>query len=96
MFNKQNPMLTRIFVLSLLVLTAGCTNNLTRVEQDFGNSVRHMINAQIYDPKAAENPPTQPPTELDGTKGEKVLSTYREDVYKPEKAEQPLRIQIGR
>ncbi len=79
-----------------VLLAAGCTSNdPVRVEQDFGKSVRQMIDAQIYDPTAAHNPPVDPPTQLDGNKAEAGLGAYREDVPRPEAVQQPLQIQIS-
>ncbi|QBQ55878.1 hypothetical protein [Nitrosococcus wardiae] len=81
-----------------LVLLLGCTStDPVRVEQDFGNSVRNMIQAQIYDPEAARNPPVDPPAALDGAKAGEALKEYRQDVGKPSKVEKelPLNILIG-
>ncbi len=73
-----------------VLLAAGCTHSdPVRVEEDFGNSVRHMIDAQIYNPEAAEHPIIDPPRPLDGPKGEAVLDAYRADVPKPQGARQP-------
>lgn len=80
----------------LLTLIAGCTTSTdaVRVEQDYGNSVRHMIDAQIYDPTAAYNPSTEPAVGLDGGKAHNVLEQYRKDVAKPQKVEQPIHLRV--
>lgn len=80
-----------------LLLATGCTHSdPVRVEQDYGNSVRHMLNAQIYNPEAAEHPIIDPPRPLDGEKAEAVIRSYRSDVPKPETgALPPAVISIG-
>lgn len=75
----------------LLAATAGCTrNDPVRVESDFGNSVRHMVQMQIYNPKAAENPPANPPLVLDAPVGERILQNYRGETGKSEAVKQPI------
>ncbi len=79
-----------------VVLSACTSTDPVRVEEDFGNSVRNMIQAQTYNPDAARNPPSEPPTVLDGPKGSKVLDTYRGDVSDPQKTERPIQLDIIR
>jgi type IV pilus biogenesis protein CpaD/CtpE len=85
----------------LWVLLTGCNStDPVRVEQDFGNSVHHMIQAQIYNPQAARNPSTIPPAALDGPMAGEALKVYRTDVAKPgqgsqQKGNLPMNILIG-
>jgi hypothetical protein len=88
----------------LLTLLTGCNStDPVRVEQDFGNSVHHMIQAQIYNPQAARNPSTVPPAALDGPMAGEALNVYRKDVAKPSQGNQgnqeqgklPMNILIG-
>lgn len=66
-------------VVLLAVAASGCTaTDPVRVESDFGNSVWHMINAQLHDPKAAQNPPADAPAGMDGVHAGAVLKAYRE------------------
>jgi hypothetical protein len=44
---------------------------------DFGDSVRHMIEQQTYDPRAAAQPPVEAPNRLDGARAEAVLKAWR-------------------
>jgi type IV pilus biogenesis protein CpaD/CtpE len=84
------------FLLGAALLMFGCAaNDPVRVEQDFGNSVRHMVKSQIYNPEAAQNPPALPPTAFDGEKGENVLESYRGDVAKPKEVKRPITIDVG-
>lgn len=80
---------------SSFVLMACASTDATRVEEDFGNSVRHMVNAQIYDPEAAKNPPKDPPMGIDAIQAESVLEVYREHVGDPRKVSESLRIDIS-
>jgi type IV pilus biogenesis protein CpaD/CtpE len=78
------------------VLLAGCdTTGMTRLEEDFGNSVRHMVRVQTYNPEAAERPSTEPPTEMDGERAGAVLEAYRTEVGKPGEVDKPLIINVG-
>lgn len=63
---------------AMLFAVSACSSDPVRVEQDYGNSVRNMIKAQIADPEAARRPSTGLPGGLDGGKGEKVIDAYRD------------------
>lgn len=84
------------FVALWVICLGGCTASTDpiQVENDYGNSVRQMIDAQIYDPAAVHNPPTQVPG-FDAPKGHNVLEEYRKDVAKPSEALQPIDIRIA-
>ncbi len=72
----------------VLALSLGCTStDPVRVEQDFGSSVRNMVQQQTYDPTAAVNPTAEPPMSYDGYKAKRTLETYRGDIAHPEEAE---------
>lgn len=94
---KPTTQILAFTVCTVLGAAGGCTStDPVRVEEDFGNSVRHMIQAQIHDPQAAANPPVDPPMNLDGAKADNILKSYRKDVSKPEQIEKPLQITIGK
>lgn len=61
-------------------LCGGCATPSS--EEDFGNSVRQMINAQKYTPP---QPQEQRLPTLDGQKGEAAIKQYRTDVANPER-----------
>lgn len=85
------------WAIAVVGLLSACTStDAVRVEEDFGNSVRNMIQAQTYNPEAARNPPSEPPTVLDGPKGGKVLDEYRGDVSDPQQTERPIQLEILR
>jgi type IV pilus biogenesis protein CpaD/CtpE len=78
------------------VVVAGCSmHEPTRVDENFGNSVRHMVQMQTYNPEAARRPSTEPPTELDGEKAGAVLDSYRTAVGKPSEIQKPITINVG-
>lgn len=84
--------------LGLLLLVLGCVGcahfDPTRVQEDFGKSHETMLAGQYFDPQAAKNPSPDAPTGMDGTKGTKILQTYREDVSKRdfENTQQPITV----
>jgi hypothetical protein len=82
------------FLLGALLL-AGCAQP-GLVEETYGDSVRHMVDAQIYDRAAALDPEPKPVLTLDGEKGEVVLKTHREAVSKPEEVPTPILLEIGK
>ena len=72
---------------AMLALLAGCESTPTATEQDFGSSVRNMIEMQTAQPGEEGQG-------LDGQKAEAVLGIYREDVAKPKNVERDI-IQIN-
>jgi len=80
--NRNNSLILGALVLTT-ALAAGCSTSPTRVENDFGNSVRAMQQAQTMDAVAAAAPDTTPITSTDGQRMENALKSYRENVGKP-------------
>ena len=66
---------------SFIVLT-GCIIDPKHVEEDFGKSVRQMVNAQIYDPVIASNPAELGPETIDGPVSATSVEEYREGAKK--------------
>lgn len=65
-------------VAAAALLGGGCAwHEPSRVEEDFGNSVRQMVQEQIYDPRAASEPAAGGPDLLDGTTADIVVDGYR-------------------
>lgn len=72
------------------LVLAGCSTEPSKVEANFGSSVRNAIALQTSDPNNDARG-------LDGEKAGAVLQTYRGDVAKPEKVERDLiRINLGK
>jgi type IV pilus biogenesis protein CpaD/CtpE len=78
MIINNKRMVALISALVPLLLTA-CGSQPSRVEQNFGNSVRQMVRAQTANPDASANPPTQATNETDGQMLEGALEGYRGD-----------------
>lgn len=81
----------------LLLILAGCSTNSTdpvRVEMDYGNSVRNMVDAQIYDQAAANSLQSRPVIGIDGVKAEGVIESYHADQGKTEEVREPIRFNI--
>jgi type IV pilus biogenesis protein CpaD/CtpE len=66
-----------VFAALLCAAASACSTDPVRVEEDYGKSVRHMIDAQLADPQAARNPSAELPGGLDGGKGDKAIEAYR-------------------
>jgi Flp pilus assembly protein TadD len=71
---------------SMALLIGGCvTSEPTRLDARFGDSVASMIEAQTYNPAAANDPESRPVMAMDGVKAQGNLEAYRRDVpNKPE------------
>ncbi|MFN2120128.1 MAG: hypothetical protein ACK2T0_07035 [Anaerolineales bacterium] len=77
-------------LLAAIALLAGCESAPTALEQNFGSSVRNMIELQTA-------PPGYQGFGMEGRKGEAVLENYRKDVAEAKKVqESTLRIQVGK
>lgn len=95
-FNKVSVFISVAGLMLSLGIT-GCSawrSEPKAMEQDFGNSVRQMIKAQIADPNAALNPDPEPVKSLDGPKAGNVLDVYRKDVTKPEESKTVINIDL--
>lgn len=64
------------FLLPALLL-GGCATNPTLTEQNFGDSVRQMVRAQIYDPSTISNPSDAAVESTDGRMLETVIESYQ-------------------
>lgn len=82
-------------IVMAIALTTGCASGPTRVEADYGNSVRAMNRAQIMDPVAAATSDTTPVTTTDGQRMEAVLETYRNSVGEPSETAKTIQFEIG-
>lgn len=82
--HKQNFISVLLAPVLGLAMLGGCATEPSLVEDTYGDAVRHMVDAQIYDRAAAANP-GDGPVSLDGKKGEAVLKNHRGDV--PAKSE---------
>jgi hypothetical protein len=67
----------------------------TQVEQEYGNSVRLMIQAQTFDPRTLTNPSTAPVIGADPDMVNTAVEVFRENVSRPEEVGKPITIQLG-
>ena len=82
--------LNNILLIPVVMAFSGCQTAPSKVDDNFGSSVRHVVAIQTARP-GQETP------SLDGEKADAVLQTYRKDVAKPEKVERDLiRIDLGK
>jgi len=66
-------------ILTIAMLSGGCAwHEPDRVERDFGESVRQMVQEQIHDKQAAARPAASGPDLLDGVTADTMLRTYRD------------------
>jgi hypothetical protein len=73
---------------------AGCAN--TTSDEDYGQSVKQMVQAQTFDPAAASNPPELAPEITDGARLQNALDVYRKDVAKGNtEVKQPVIFEVG-
>ncbi len=88
------------FIPGVILLTGmilGCSTASTdpvRVEADFGNSVRNMVDAQIIDHEAANALYAEPVIGMDGVRAEKVLRDHRSAESNPEAVNEPVDLNI--
>jgi hypothetical protein len=86
--------LRTITATALLIALAGCETN--RVEEEYGESVRQMINAQVYDATTLTNPSAKPVEGADPDMVNNAIKALREHVAAPEEVGEPMVIQVGR
>ncbi len=78
MKEKLQKRLVAITVLLALACLSSCTtSDPVKVESDFGNSVRHMVEQQKQTPAAGQHHSSDIPTGLDGDSAVISLDQYR-------------------
>lgn len=79
-----------------LVIAALAVSGCATSDDDFGQSVKQMVQAQTFDPAAASNPPELAPEITDGERVKNALDVYRKDVAKGgTEVKQPVVFEIG-
>ena len=81
-------------VTGMLLISSGCAHQ-ERTEVDFGNSVRQMVEQQIYDMNAASSPDSSAVLGGDPERLNNTLEGHREDVAKPSDVAAPVTINLG-
>jgi type IV pilus biogenesis protein CpaD/CtpE len=82
-------------VLVLALTLVACATGPTQLEQTFGDSVRHMIRAQTYDPATLESPATETVEGADGPRLENALEAYRTGVTTPQEGGGDVIVNVG-
>ena len=78
-----------------VLILAACAEQPPALEQDFGNSVRQMVNAQTADPATVLTPPKEAVEDGDGPRSTAVMKTYRERVVEKDTVEVRPVFQVG-
>ena len=79
---------------ALLMAIAGCETT-SRVEDEYGESVRQMVNAQVYDPTTLTDPSTKPVEGADPDMVNNAIKALREYIGAPEEVGEDVVIQVG-
>jgi hypothetical protein len=78
---------------AVLIAIAGCSST-SRVEDEYGASVRQMINAQVYDATTLTSPSTKPVEGADPDMVNNAITALREHVAAPEEVSEDLVIGV--
>jgi hypothetical protein len=79
-----NTPLFYIFAISLQLLS-GCSqwnSDPTRLQADYGQSVRAMVSNQLYNPSKSQAPAALAPDGIEANKADSLLTGYRTDIGK--------------
>jgi len=87
----KTTVLTPLLGSIMLAALSGCAAY-PNTERDFGNSVRHMVQAQRVNNGPVD---TTPVDQGDGERLNNVLEAYRGDVSRPQDSAQPFVIDLG-
>lgn len=97
--HTTRTLFTGLGALLLAGLLTGCAEWSSRpanVERDFGNAVREMRQAQVYDRSKVLNPDPEPVNGYEGKKAEQVLEkAYRKDIASPQRVEKDIMFRIS-
>lgn len=77
-----------IVALAVVGALAGCAT--TATEEDYGNSVSSLIQAQTANPETLTNPSTAAVTGVDPDYANNVVIEMRKDVSKPAEVKEPI------
>lgn len=77
-----------------LMFVAGCATK-SSTESQFGDAVRQVTKAQIYDADAAANPDPAAVVGGDPVRLNNTLSGHRKDVASPKSVDSPVTINVG-
>ena len=81
-------------VAAFVIVTTGCASN-NRTAVEFGDAVRQVNDAQVYDTNAAANPDPAAVVGGDPERLNNTLDGHRKDVATPSGVDQPITISVG-
>ncbi len=90
--NARNKPYAAALLAAIALSAAGCAQGPVAVEQDYGKSVRQMVELQTANPAAPAD--TQPIDHGDGERLNNVIDVYRKDVGKPESVRENIELEI--
>jgi hypothetical protein len=90
----MNRTLKTIMLATTLAVPAGCASYGNPPDQPMGSALQQMQQQQTAYPAAGVINADRM-ADLDGPKGEKVLSTYRADVSEPQAIQNAIQVNIG-
>jgi hypothetical protein len=70
-------------------------HNLDVLDKNFGQTNKAIMNAQIANPQAAQNPAPNSPQIMDGYSGVGIMGGYRQGFQESSAASQPIVVNIG-
>ncbi len=82
-------------VICAVAIAAGCSRQPTVPAAEFGESVRSVMNSQIYDFEAAIHPNPDAIEGSDPDRLDAALNAHRTDVAQPQEIQQPITINLG-
>jgi len=92
----STSILARTGVCFLVALGVSACATQSQSEQEFGDSVRHVVQAQKANPDASLNPDPNPIMHGDGARLEPVVEAYRTDTGSREGVERDILIDISK
>lgn len=91
----SNKTIAAVLGATLVVTVGGCAGGPTATEREFGDSVRQMIRAQVYDPSTLQTPSEEPVERTDGQLLERSLEAYRGDVGNRDAVNDTIVVGVG-
>jgi hypothetical protein len=93
--SNQSKLVTIIFALCLLSACADGNHRPYTLDKSFGQTQKQIMQAQIADPEAAQNPPPDSPRKLDGYVGVNTMQTYRDSFGQSVQPQPEISINVG-
>lgn len=92
---RKSVFLSSVICAVAIAIAAGCSRQPTVPAAEFGESVRSVMNSQIYDFEAAIHPNPDAIEGSDPDRLDAALKVHRADVAQPQEIRQPITINLG-